>query len=1653
MSERHSPQESLPEPWPGAGLGTVQDFPSTVVHHIVDHWAQTAPDAVALSGPGGEVTYQELVHQANRLGNYLVSAGAGKGTRIGVCLPRGTDAVIAFLAVLKTGGGYVPLDPALPQDRLDYMAEDAELAAVLTAETLRRDRDLITAHPDTPPAAAVTDRDIAYVIYTSGSTGRPKGVQVQHGSIVDMVTCAEHTRLGRGSRVLHAASVSFDAAVLEIWSALLTGSQLVIAEPGPLSPKRLGQLLGQATDAFLPTALFHRQVEESPGSFSGLRTLMVGGEALEHAHAVKALQHSPGLRLVNLYGPTEVTVYATYHVLTDPEKVPSPVPIGRPAPNARLRVLGADQQDAPAGEAGELCVGGPGLAAGYLGRPELTAERFIADPDDPSQRLYRTGDLVSWNADGTLAYRGRIDDQVKLHGYRIEPGEIGTVLARHAEVSQALVLRREDRPGHPYLAAYYTSASGMGVPEAELRQHASRALPTWMVPQRFIVLEAMPLTATGKIDTAALPEPDESRSELLPALVPPRTGTEEEIAAVWRRALGLREVGVEDAFAVLGGTSLAAMRIAAAIGKQFGVNVPLSALLPEGTVAAVASLVEQARTNGTGNGMKPFPRTERDRAVPATPGQQGLWFHDQAHPDSAVYSEILPLRLRGPLDAGVLQRCLEQLVMRHEPLRTALVMDGGQLVQQVQAAAEVVLARVDLTALAEGERDAVLAQAVRWVGGRPFDLTGGPHVRAHLIRVAEQDSLLVLSMHHAAVDGWSANILFEELAVLYQALTGGGQPSLQRPPVQFADFAAWQHEQLERGGFEADVAYWRKQLAGVPEQLVLSTDLPRPEQPSGQGALARTRLPGDLMRQIDGLAQTTGCTRYMVLLAAFQTLLARYTATDDIVVGTPASGRTHPDLDRAVGYFISMLPLRTRMDTAVSFRDLLTQVRSTVLEAHEHQQLPFPQLVQACGLDTQSLTPLVQVALVPEDVYAHRFTLGSGLSAEFEYHDLGIAKYDLTLALIPDSGGDGLRINAEYRTDLFHPASVERLLDHLHTLLGSATLTPDARLADLTMLTTAERAQLCGGFDGPVRDVPTSTAVHDLVAQWAKDTPDAVAVTEAGTSESLTYAGLEARASRLAHYLAERGADPGARIGVCLPRGTDAVVAFLAVLKAGCAYVPLDPAHPRERLEYMAQDAQLALEITPDLLQRDAAMIAACPVPAPAIHHQADDIAYVIYTSGSTGLPKGVEVTHRNVVDLVAGAEYAQLSTGTRHLHAASISFDMATFEIWATLATGGRLVVASPPAMTTDQFSELVRTEGITHAHLPTALFHRRVEEDPACLKGLHTVMVGGEALKTAHAIAALRSNPGLRLINGYGPTETTVYATWHVLTDPDLVPSPVPIGRPTPNTRARVFDQDLRPVPVGTPGELYIGGPGLAAGYLQRPELTAERFIPDPDDPSERLYRTGDLVSWNTDGTLTYQGRTDDQIKLHGYRVEPGEIETVLESHPAVARALVVKREDQPGSPYLAAYCTAVPDTEISPHQLTDLAASRLPSYLVPRVCMILEQFPLTRNGKVDRAGLPVPQAADHPSDTDNKTEQEVATIWRSVIMADTIRPDERLFDIGGASLHVAQIHQLITEHFRLTRLRMTDLFAHPTIRTYSAHIRTLQADRPQEDHDSRS
>ncbi|MET8506292.1 amino acid adenylation domain-containing protein [Streptomyces sp. NPDC004787] len=1052
--------------------GESWQFPEVAgIHSLVDRWVRKTPDAVAVIDNSRVLTYAGLAEQSSRLARYLSARGVRRGDRVGVSLPRGSDAVIALLAVLKTGGAYVPLDPMLPHRRLEYMLGDAGLTVLLTRDFMDEHREEIARKAADPLDIPVSGDDIAYVIYTSGSTGRPKGVEITHTGIADLVTCAAYTSFGPGTRFLHVFSLSSDVSGMEIWTPLVHGGCLVIPSSGVLSCSELQQAIAayRVTDAVLPAAWFHRQVEEAPASFSGMRTLMVGVEVLSPDHAEACLRANPGLRLVNGYGPTETTVYSTCYVMDSPDQASRPVPIGSPTPNTVARILDADQRTVPAGVAGELYLGGPGIARGYLSNPGLTAERFIADPYDPPGRLYRTGDLVRLSQKtGLIEYIGRIDRQIKLNGFRIEPGEIEAELGSIPGISQAYVIRHSAPGREPALAAYYTTA-GATLQETELRTLLSERLPGYMVPNHLVRLESLPMTVTGKVDPQALPEPGRQKSPAGTPAAAPQNPVEEEIHSLWQDILGTDHISVNDSFVSLGGSSLAAMRAAAEISRRFRVQVPLSAFLDSGTVASLSVLVSRLSDEESSIGDIPaVEREERCTPLPATAGQRGLWYHDQMFPGSATYSEAIPLRLHGPLNTAVLRQCLDRLAARHETLRTALVFDGTELVQHIQPPGGVTLAEVDVPGAGWTEAD--LAAAVRQLAARPFSLAEGPHLRAHLIRISEQDHLLLLSAHHVSIDGWSLNILFRELAVLYKTLLAGREPQLETQRIQFADFAVWQDEQLRAGKFKEDAAYWRRQLAGADPVLRLPADVCH-STGDRAGKLTFATFPGSTVDQIDRFARSAGVTRYMVLLAAFQVMLAQHTGTRDVIVGAPASGRIYPGLENAVGYFINILPLRTHVRSGEEFRELLERVRSSVLEAYAHQRLPFSEILRAGGVPLDSPTPLVQAALVPEDVYEHSFSLSDDLHATFQYYDAGSSKFDLTLALIPDTGGDGLRVSAEYRAGLFRQTTVVRWLNQLEHMLVHIARAPDITVQALGDL-PADSAQCDGCRKQPHPRVP-----------------------------------------------------------------------------------------------------------------------------------------------------------------------------------------------------------------------------------------------------------------------------------------------------------------------------------------------------------------------------------------------------------------------------------------------------------------------------------------------------------------------------------------------------------------------------------------------------
>ncbi|MFI2238019.1 non-ribosomal peptide synthase/polyketide synthase [Streptomyces chrestomyceticus] len=1560
------------------------------------------PSARALVFEGEELTYGELAARVDALAGHLASRGAGPESVVAVALLRSVDLIVSILAVLRAGGAYVPVDPNYPADRVAYMLADSRPLLLITDSATLPGLgecavpavlvdDLELSGEEAPQVDLRADHP-AYVIYTSGSTGRPKGVVVSHGGIAPLARAQQDAfGVGPGSRVLQFAALSFDVSVWDIVMGLLSGATLVVAPAERLMPgPELAALCAEQTITHLtlpPAAL----AVLAEGSLPAGATVVVAGEACPPELAAR---WSVGRRMINAYGPTETTVISTMSAPLTGETAP---PIGRPIVGTRVYVLDAKLRPVAPGVTGELYVAGAGLARGYLGRPSLTAERFLADPYGPEgARMYRTGDLVRWTDDGEVVYLGRADTQVKLRGFRIELGEVQSALNAVAGVDQATAVVREDRPGDRRLVAYYVGDAD----PAAIRTQIASGLPDYMVPAALVALEEIPLMPNGKVDRAALPAPrwsDATSSGRRPA-----DAREELLCQIFADVLGLPAVGPDDNFFDLGGHSLLATRLVSRIRASFGREIAIRAVFESPTVAGLA-----LRLVGAGEARLALVAGERPVRVPLSAAQRRLWFLHALEGPSATYNVPLVLRLEGELDAKALESALGDVVGRHESLRTVFASVDGVPYQRVVPVADagVVLEVADVS---EGE----LSAAVDGAAGYAFDLSAELPLRVTLLRVGERSSVLVVLMHHIASDGWSLAPLADDLSAAYAARVGGGVPQWAALPVQYADYALWQERVL---GDESDpsspagrqIEYWRNTLHGAPEQIELPLDRPRPQTPSYRGGVARFRTDAELHGRVLAVARECGVTPFMVVQAAVAVLLSRMGAGADVPLGTVVAGRSDQALDGLVGFFVNTLVLRTDVSGDPSVRELLARVRETDLAAYAHQDVPFERLVEVLS-PQRSLAhhPLFQVMVVLDNNTEATFDL-PGLEAGFEDVDLGVAKFDLTFHL--EESSDGLGGEVQYASDLFDAASAEALGERFVRVLEGLVADVDGRVSAVDVLSAAERGRVLEEWARPASSgaVGDGAPFPELFAARVASDPSAPALAFEGAE--LTYGELAARVDALAGHLASCGVGPESVVAVALPRSLDLVVSLLAVLRAGGAYVPVDPDYPADRVAYMLADSR------PVLLVSDSATLPGlgeCAVPAvlvdelelsggaaPQVDLRADHPAYVIYTSGSTGRPKGVVVRHGGIASLARAQQDAfGVGPGSRVLQFAALSFDAAAWEIVMGLLSGATLVVApAERLMPGPELAALCAEQAVTHVTLPPAALAVLAE---GALPAGATVVVAGEAC--APELVA-RWSVGRRMINAYGPTETTVCATMSAPLSGASVP---PIGRPIVGTRVYVLDAALRPVAPGVTGELYVAGAGLARGYLGRPSLTAERFLPDPYGPAgSRMYRTGDLVRWSADGEMVYLGRADTQVKLRGFRIELGEVASALNAVAGVAQATAVVREDRPGDRRLVAYYVGDADPAAARAQI----ASGLPDYMVPAALVALEEIPLMPNGKVDRAALPAPRWSTGTSGGRRPAgarEELLCQIFADVLGLPAVGPDDSFFDLGGDSIMSIQV-----------------------------------------------
>ncbi|MEW5925949.1 MAG: amino acid adenylation domain-containing protein, partial [Gemmatimonadota bacterium] len=1639
---------------------TAAEFPDAPVHELFAAQAARTPDAPALVFEDRTLTYGELDRAAGRLAGRLPGLGVGPEARVAVLLEPSAAFVVALLAVLKAGAAYLPLDPATPPERLAWVLEDADAAAVITRDgshpapgRTRAAAVAVEADAEEPagaPPAATRPENAAYLIYTSGSTGQPKGVVVEHRQLANYVRAAAE-RLGLVPGMSHAlvSTVAADLGNTVLFPSLCTGGTLhVVPRDTATSGERFADYVrGREIDIvkIVPSHLAALLGAGGPGVLPR-RLLVLGGEASRSAWVDELRAQAPGLAVVNHYGPTETTVGVLTHAVARGGEGGGTVPLGRPLANTRVYVLDRLGQPVPLGAPGELHVGGAQVARGYAGRPEQTAERFVPDPFGPGAggRLYRTGDRVRWLPSGEMEFLGRVDAQVKVRGFRVEPGEVEAALTSHLAVGEAAVLLREDVEGQPRLVAYVVPAGGADVGAAMLQEHLGERLPEYMVPAAFVLLERLPLTPNGKLDRRALPAPEETDR-----YVAPRTPAEEVLAGIWAEVLGTERVGVDASFFELGGDSLMGVRMVSRVRKALGVKLQMKVLFEANTVAALATLVEGLR--GGAAAAPPVERVPRDRPLPLSFAQRRLWLVDRMEPGSPAYNIPYALRLRGALDADALRWSLEALVERHEPLRTVFAEHAGEPVQVIRAGAPPAFEVLDLSGVPDAEGEA--RRLAEEEALRPFDLERGPLLRTTLLRLGADDHVLLFTVHHIVSDGWSRDLLVRDLTALYAARGRGGDAGLPPLPVQYADFAAWQRARLDGGGMEEQVAWWKAALAGAPPLLEVPTDRPRAAGQDARSGSHDFALSAELSAGLRALARREGATLFMTVLAGWQALLGRWAGQEDVVVGTPVAGRTRTELEGLVGFFVNMLPMRLQLDGSPTFAALLGRAREGALAAYDRQEVQFERLVDELATGRSlAHSPVFQVIFSLDraaGAAGQRLSFGDVRPEPFGGGEL-VSKYDLKLAARDAEAG--LAGSLVYRTALFDAATAARMAGHLEVLLEAMAADPARRAAEVPLLRAEERAQVLEGWNATAAEFPDAP-VHERIAAQAARTPDAAAVL-AG-AETLTYAELERRANRLAHHLAALGARPDTRVAFLLERGAATVVAVLAVLKSGAAYVALDPASPDERLRLVLEDSAAALVVSGGALadrvagsgarvvrlDADAEAIAARPETAPEVPVAPENLAYVIYTSGSTGTPKGVLLEHRGLSNYLAWFDRAVLGADGFALPLVSrLSFDAHVRQLFPPLLRGEAVwtlpeeTVGDPAAL----LAALATRERVSFGGVPSlwsAMLDLVRSGGSPRPEGLVAVLLGGEALPPELAERTFETFPDVALWNHYGPTEATVNTSVARVRPGGRVT----IGRPVANVRVYLLDGRGSPVPVGVPGELYVGGAGVSRGYLGQPGLTAERYLPDPfsAEPGARVYRSGDRARWLPEGELEYAGRTDDQVKVRGFRVEPGEIEAVLERHPEVRSAAVVVRDDR-----LVAYFVAEGGASPSVAAVREHLAARLPEYMVPAALVALESMPLGATGKTDRGALPAPEPAAPAEGAAPRTatEEVLAALYADVLGVEAPGADGSFFELGGHSLLATRLVSRVREAFAV-ELPLRAVFEAPTVSGLAGRIDALR------------
>jgi amino acid adenylation domain-containing protein len=1628
--------------------------------------AGSTPERWALVFGAERLAYGDLDRRANRLAHWLRSNNAERGILVAIFLDRSIDMVVAVLAVLKAGAAYLPLDIESPTQRLSEVLQDAGKPLTLTQRALADrlpadcgrvlilDEPVPCEFPADPPPRLIEPDQLAYVIYTSGSTGKPNGVEVLHRGLTNVINSVRReTGINPDDVLLAVATLSFDIATLELLLPLSVGACIhLVPRSVAMDGIRLRAALKESGATVLQATPATWRMLLAAGWEGAARLKMLsGGEAMTRGLADQLLHR--GGELWNLYGPTETTIYSMAQKVAPGS---GPILLGHPVDNTRIYLLDAQMRPVGPGDSGELHIGGEGVARGYLNRPGLTAERFVPDPFDiaSDHRLYKTGDLARLLPDGNIEFLGRLDHQIKLRGHRIELGEIEAVLGSHPRIHQAAVTVREDQPGDQRLVGYLVLHKN-GNPRTsvqDIRVFLKQRLPSYMVPSAWEFLEELPLTPNRKIDRKALPSP-ESADPVVHDDELPSTELECRVADIWRDTLAVNSIGIRDNFFELGGHSLLAMRAVLRIREQLGIEMSIRTFFENPTIAQLAATLDGARALSPPTPLTPLPH---DQPQPLSFAQRRLWFLCEYESEPAVYNLPVRIDLHGQLNTDCLQQSLQHLLDRHSALRTNFRVIAGAPAQLIAPRRTLELPITDLSEIPQPDRHARARSIIHEESRRPFGLSNDPLFRAHLLKVSPNEHVLFLNMHHIVSDGWSIDLLIESMSVIYRALSRGEPVRLPAMPIQYVDYARWQRQWLQGDVLAKLLDYWRQQLDGAPACLTLPTGRRRPAQQSFRGDCIEVVFSSELCGRLDTLRRQHGITLFMSVLAGYALLLHRHGGQKDVVIGSPVSGRTRTETEPLVGFLVNMLPLRIAVDPALTVSQFLARTKQIAIEAYSHQDLPFEKLVEEIKpLRNLAHAPIYQVALVLENTPGAPVSIPDLHLCWTEVHT-GTAKLDLTLSL--RQTGSQISGTMEYNSDLFDAETIRLMIERYRVLLDAMAGSPEMPVGQLPMLTSAEQRQLLHDWNDTHRPYPANRCVHELFEEQAHRSPQAIALICGDVQ--LTYRELNARAGQLSRYLLETGIGCDSLVAIFMDRSPDVIIAMLAVWKSGGAFVALDTQDPAERLGLILSDIGAAALLTHRhllsrlsapparliCLDRDWETIAGARSERRPPRLAPDDLAHVIYTSGSTGKPKGVEVRHRGIVRLVCGTDGPKFGQDRVFLQISSVCFDASTFEIWAPLLHGGSCVICQMGFPSPTELQRLIHQHKVTTLFLSASTFNAMLDAAPQALTELDELLIGGEALSVPHVHRALALLPRTQIINGYGPTENTTFTTYYrVPRSFDLQSSSVPIGRPITNTQLYILDAQRQLLPRGAAGEIYIAGEGLARGYRNRPDLTAEHFVPNPFSPDSnaRLYKTGDLGRYLPDGNIEFLGRVDLQLKLRGYRIEPGEIEWALERHPAVCQAIVMAREDTPGEKRLAAYLVLRPDAaDALPGIAADLR-SKLPEYMVPSVWVLLPQLPLNRSGKVDRNLLPIPESttaipagATHQA-PDTELERSLAQIWAEALHLHRVGIHDNFFELGGHSLLTIELSAKIEAALGIA-LPLITFFRAPTVAQLAEELR---------------